>query len=154
MGIKKLHDPAWSRTSQAPRLPIDVGQWHEYAVRWDEQVAEFSVDGEHVRTCARPPTYPLQIMIAVFDFPDWPGRRVGAGARGRLDRRREPLTGPVVRRRTGRRASSRPLRPRGSRQVSKVGTVVSSGPTSSPTSVQPKIIPSAPSATRSAITRR
>ena len=42
-------------------------------MRWDEQVAEFSVDGEHVRTCARPPTYPLQIMIAVFDFPDWPG---------------------------------------------------------------------------------
>ena len=74
MGIKKLHDPrAGARTSQAPRLPIDVGQWHEYAVRWDEQVAEFTVDGEHVRTCARPPTYPLQVMIAVFDFPDWPG---------------------------------------------------------------------------------
>ncbi len=64
---------ASSRTSRRPRLPIDVGQWHEYAVRWDEQLAEFSVDGEHVRTCARPPTYPMQVMIAVFDFPDWPG---------------------------------------------------------------------------------
>ena len=73
MGIKKLHDPRLEQDFQAPRLPIDVGQWHEYAVRWDEQVAEFSVDGEHVRTCARPPTYPLQVMIAVFDFPDWPG---------------------------------------------------------------------------------
>lgn len=73
MGVKKLHDPRLEQDFQAPRLPIDVGQWHEYAVRWDEQVAEFSVDGEHVRTCARPPTYPLQIMIAVFDFPDWPG---------------------------------------------------------------------------------
>ena len=64
---------ASSRTSRRRGCPIDVGQWHEYAVRWDEQVAEFSVDGEHVRTCARPPTYPMQVMIAVFDFPDWPG---------------------------------------------------------------------------------
>ena len=73
MGIKKLNDPRLEQDFEAPRLEIDVGQWHEYAVRWDEQVAEFSVDGEHVRTCARPPLYPLQVMIAVFDFPDWLG---------------------------------------------------------------------------------
>ena len=24
-----------------------------------------------VRRCPRPPTYPMQLMLAVFDFPKW-----------------------------------------------------------------------------------
>jgi len=31
----------------------------------------FTVDGVEVRRCAHPPTYPMQVMVAVFDFPDW-----------------------------------------------------------------------------------
>jgi len=42
-----------------------------YAVDWDEAEAVFSVDGTVVRRCANPPTYPMQLMIAVFDFPEW-----------------------------------------------------------------------------------
>ena len=29
----------------------------------------FSVDGERVHACTNPPTYPMQVMIGVFDFP-------------------------------------------------------------------------------------
>jgi hypothetical protein len=71
MGVKKLHDPDLVHDFAAPRVPVDVGDWHEYAVRWDDQQAVFTVDGEHVRTCRNPPTYPLQVMVAVFDFPAW-----------------------------------------------------------------------------------
>lgn len=71
MGLKQLHDPRLVHDFLAPRLPIDVAGWHDYAVRWDERVAVFSVDGTHVRTCRNPPTYPLQVMAAVFDFPRW-----------------------------------------------------------------------------------
>ena len=71
MGVKKLRDPDLRHDFAAPRLPIDVAAWHEYAVRWDDDEADFTVDGEHVRACRNPPTYPLQVMIAVFDFPDW-----------------------------------------------------------------------------------
>jgi hypothetical protein len=71
MGIKKLGDPRLVHDFAAPRLAIDVAEWHEYAVRWDDASAVFSVDGEAVRTCHHPPTYPLQVMVAVFDFPDW-----------------------------------------------------------------------------------
>jgi hypothetical protein len=31
----------------------------------------FAVDDRVVRRCARLPTYPLQLMLAFFDFPDW-----------------------------------------------------------------------------------
>ena len=32
--------------------------------------ADFLVDGAKVRTCLRPPGYPMQLMLAVFDFPE------------------------------------------------------------------------------------
>lgn len=70
MGVKKLGDPGLEHDFAAPRIAIDVADWHEYAVRWDEDRAVFSVDGDAVRTCRNPPTYPLQVMVAVFDFPD------------------------------------------------------------------------------------
>lgn len=71
MGIKAFRDPALTQDFAAPRLPIDVTQLHTYAVEWDELLAVFEVDDIEVRRCARPPTYPMQLMLAVFDFPEW-----------------------------------------------------------------------------------
>ena len=71
LGIKPFRDPRLRDDFAAPRLPIDVAQFHDYAVDWDADEAVFSVDGEPVRRCPRPPTYPLQVMLAVFDFPEW-----------------------------------------------------------------------------------
>ena len=71
VGIKAFRDPALTQDFAAPRVEIDVAEMHTYAVDWDEEVAVFTVDGEVLRRCARPPTYPLQVMVAVFDFPDW-----------------------------------------------------------------------------------
>ena len=71
VGIKAFRDPALRQDFDAPRLPIDVAEPHTYAVDWDAEVAVFTVDGEEVRRCARPPTYPMQVMVAVFDFPAW-----------------------------------------------------------------------------------
>jgi hypothetical protein len=71
MGLKKLRDPDLVHDFSAPRLALDVADWHTYTVGWNESEAVFTVDSHQVRTCPRPPTYPLQVMIAVFDFPDW-----------------------------------------------------------------------------------
>ena len=71
VGIKPFRDPRLTQDFAAPRLPIDVTQPHSYAVRWDAREPIFTVDGEVVRRCPRPPTYPLQLMLAVFDFPEW-----------------------------------------------------------------------------------
>ena len=75
MGLHPFRDPAVTDDFAAPRLPIDVAGFHDYAVRWTPDEAAFSVDGEEVRRCPRPPDYPMQTMLAVFDFPD---RSVGA----------------------------------------------------------------------------
>ncbi|GAA5115460.1 hypothetical protein GCM10023339_22650 [Alloalcanivorax gelatiniphagus] len=71
MGIKAFRDPALTQDFAAPRLEVDVAEPHTYAVDWDADVAVLSVDGVDVRRCARPPTYPMQLMVAVFDFPEW-----------------------------------------------------------------------------------
>jgi hypothetical protein len=71
MGIKAFRDPALTRDFAAPRLPIDVADFHTYAVDWDTDLAVFSVDGDQVRRCLRPPTYPMQLMVAIYDFPEW-----------------------------------------------------------------------------------
>lgn len=71
VGIKALHDPRLRQDFAAPRLPIDVAEMHTYAVEWDAAEAVFTVDDVVVRRCAAPPTYPLQVMVAVFDFPEW-----------------------------------------------------------------------------------
>ncbi len=70
-GIKAFRDPALTQDFGAPRLPIDPADVHSYAVDWDAGLAVFSVNGEEVRRCPRPPTYPLQAMVAVYDFPEW-----------------------------------------------------------------------------------
>jgi hypothetical protein len=71
VGIKAFRDPALTQDFAAPRLPIDVAEPHVYAVSWGAEQAEFTVDGTVVRRCPGPPTYPLQLMLAVFDFPQW-----------------------------------------------------------------------------------
>lgn len=71
VGVKAFRDPALVQDFAAPRLPIDVVERHMYAVDWDSDEAVFSVDGMVLRRCPRPPTYPLQLMLALFDFPQW-----------------------------------------------------------------------------------
>ncbi len=71
VGVKAFRDPALTQDFAAPRLPIDVTADHLYAVEWDAAQAVFTVDGSEVRRCPSPPTYPMQLMLAVFDFPRW-----------------------------------------------------------------------------------
>ena len=70
MGLHAFRDPHAPEDFAAVRLPIDVAEFHTYAVDRTAERVEFSVDGTVVRSCSRPPTYPMQLMVAVFDFPD------------------------------------------------------------------------------------
>ncbi|WP_456845872.1 glycoside hydrolase family 16 protein [Cellulomonas sp. P5_C6] len=77
VGLHPFRDPALVEDWAAVRLPLDVAAFHTYAVDWSPERAEFLVDGVLVRSCARPPAYPMQMMLAVFDFPE---RSVGDDA--------------------------------------------------------------------------
>jgi Glycosyl hydrolases family 16 len=70
MGVHPFRDPAIVDEFEAPRMPIDVAEHHVYAADWRPGRVDFLVDGEHVKTVAQAPDYPMQMMVAVFDFPE------------------------------------------------------------------------------------
>jgi hypothetical protein len=70
MGIHPFRDPALTDEFAAERMAIDVSEHHTYAVQWRPGRVDFYVDGGHVRTVEQSPDYPVQMMVAVFDFPE------------------------------------------------------------------------------------
>lgn len=70
MGVHAFRDPDVAEDFEAVPLPVDLTEFHTYAVDWTPDEAEFLVDGESVRTCSGPPSYPMQMMLGVFDFPE------------------------------------------------------------------------------------
>ena len=70
MGLHPFRDPAVTEDFDSVRLPIDVAEFHTYAVDWSPDKADFLVDGGLARSCPRPPSYRMQTMLAVFDFPE------------------------------------------------------------------------------------
>jgi Glycosyl hydrolases family 16 len=77
MGLHSFRDPSVPEDFKAVRLPIDLREFHKYAVHWSPGEASFYVDDTLIRSCQGAPSYPMQLMLAVFDFPD---RSVGHDA--------------------------------------------------------------------------
>jgi hypothetical protein len=73
MGIKHFRDPSLRWDFEVTRLDVDVREPHVYTADWRPDGVRFSVDGVKVCQTERAPTYPVQAMIAVFDFPQKPG---------------------------------------------------------------------------------
>jgi hypothetical protein len=69
MGVHPFRDPAIVDEFAAPRVAIDVAEPHVYAADWRPGRVDFVVDREHVTSVHQAPDYPMQMMIAVFDFP-------------------------------------------------------------------------------------
>ena len=70
MGVRRFRDPALTGDFAQPRVEIDIAEPHVYAADWQPGRVDFFVDGEHIRAVDEAPDYPMQFMVAVFDFPD------------------------------------------------------------------------------------
>jgi hypothetical protein len=70
VGTHPFRDPRLAEDFATPRPGIDVADWHTYAVDWRPDGAVFLVDGAEVHRVAGTPDYPVQAMLAVFDFPE------------------------------------------------------------------------------------
>ena len=70
MGVHPFRDPAITDEFAAERVAIDVTEFHVYAADWRPGRVDFLIDGEPVKSVQQAPDYPMQMMVAVFDFPD------------------------------------------------------------------------------------
>jgi hypothetical protein len=68
-GVHAFRDPALREEFSADHQPIDVSQPHTYAADWRPDGIDFRIDGVLTRTSTQSPAYPMQMMVAVFDFP-------------------------------------------------------------------------------------
>ena len=64
-----FRDPALTDEFDAPRMQIDVSEPHVYAADWRPGRVDFLIDGLPAKTVQQAPDYPMQMMVAVFDFP-------------------------------------------------------------------------------------
>jgi Glycosyl hydrolases family 16 len=69
MGVHPFRDPAIVDEFDAPRVAIDVTEFHLYAADWRPGRVDFLIDGNRVKNVHQAPDYPMQMMVAVFDFP-------------------------------------------------------------------------------------
>ena len=60
-------------TRSAEICVFDVSEFHVYAADWQPGRVDLFVDGQPTKTVHQAPDYPMQMMVAVFDFPDKAG---------------------------------------------------------------------------------
>jgi hypothetical protein len=70
MGVHPFDDPKIVDDFERVRLPIDVRDFHDYAVEWTADRVTFFVDGDRIRTVPQSPAYPMQFMLGIYAFGD------------------------------------------------------------------------------------
>ena len=68
MGVHPFGDPTISDDFERVPLPIDVREFHDYAVQWTPEHVIFFVDGRPVRSVDQSPSYPMQFMLGIYEF--------------------------------------------------------------------------------------
>jgi beta-glucanase (GH16 family) len=78
MGVQSFGDPLITDVFAAETVPIDAREFHAYAAEWTPESVLFSVDGEHVKTVGQSPSYPMQLMLNLYEFPANPSAEPAA----------------------------------------------------------------------------
>jgi hypothetical protein len=69
MGVHPFGDPRIVDDFAAEEVPIDAREFHRYAAEWTPNGVAFFVDGRRVKTTAQSPSYPMQLMLSIYEFP-------------------------------------------------------------------------------------
>jgi beta-glucanase (GH16 family) len=70
MGVHPFDDPEIEDEFAAETVEIDVREFHVYAAEWTPERVGFFVDGSLVKTVNQSPSYPMQLMLGVYEFVD------------------------------------------------------------------------------------
>ncbi|RYB94008.1 glycosyl hydrolase family protein [Nocardioides oleivorans] len=69
-GVHAFRDPALGEDFSVTPVDLDLREWHDYSVSMTPSGCTWTVDGRALRTSAECPSYPLQLFVGVFDFPE------------------------------------------------------------------------------------
>lgn len=68
-GVHPWQDPHLTNEFYREMLPIDATKYHIYAVEWTPTHLDFYVDNVKYRSIMQSPTYPMQFMMGIYEFP-------------------------------------------------------------------------------------
>jgi len=68
MGVHPFGDQSIADDVEQVALPLDAGEFHDYAVEWTPERVRFFVDEQQVREVAQSPAYPMQLMLNIYEF--------------------------------------------------------------------------------------
>jgi hypothetical protein len=75
MGLHPFGDPAIRDEFSVETIFIDAREFHVYAAEWTPRHVSFLVDDRLVKTVEQAPPYPMQFMVGIYEFPDFPAER-------------------------------------------------------------------------------
>ena len=78
MGLHPFGDPAIRDEFSVVVLDMDPTEFHVYAAEWTPEYVAFFVDYRLVKTVEQSPSYPMQFMLGIYEFPD-AGQATGPG---------------------------------------------------------------------------
>lgn len=70
MGLRQFNDPNIVTDFTEDSYPIDVREFHEYAVLWTRGKVVLYIDGMPVRKINQSPDYPMQLMLGIYELPE------------------------------------------------------------------------------------
>jgi beta-glucanase (GH16 family) len=70
MGLHPFGDPRIADEFSAERVPVDAREFHTYSADWTPEHVAFYVDDRLVKTVEQSPSYPMQLMLNVYEFPE------------------------------------------------------------------------------------
>jgi hypothetical protein len=69
MGVHPFGDPTIADEFSREVSPIDARDFHVYAAEWTDEYVEFFVDGRLAKRVGQSPSYPMQLMLSIYEFP-------------------------------------------------------------------------------------
>jgi hypothetical protein len=69
MGVHPWADPAITEDFVAEELAIDVRDWHTYSADWTSDRIAWYVDDRLIRVVEQSASYPMQLMLGIYEFP-------------------------------------------------------------------------------------
>jgi hypothetical protein len=67
-GVRPFNDPSLVDDFVKRAVPIDLDDFHDFAVAWTPDGVTFFVDGDQIHQVDRSPRYPMQLMLDIYDF--------------------------------------------------------------------------------------
>jgi hypothetical protein len=68
MGVHPFGDPRISDEFEKVAVAVDVREFHVYAMEWTPAHVAFFIDGERRKLVRQSPSYPMQLMLGIYQF--------------------------------------------------------------------------------------